>query len=414
MERLIEMFEEIIDIRDSRGKLHSATHIMVMSVCGILNKCMDFEDIYDYAKAHEKYFNEKLNLWNGIPCSATFRNVFRVIPAESFLRVFMNWLKEIVNKQSKKQIIIDGKALRGAPEKCTNGNIPYIVSAYLADIGISIGQVKVDDKSNEITAIPELLEILDIEGCIITIDAIGTQTQIMDTIIKKCGNFVLPVKLNNKGVNKETIDFFNDAIENDFNKKINSKKKKDSLEYKNRYEERFEVYITREKTHGREEEKTHGREEERIYIKTNNVKWLKDKKWKHIKSVVMAINNTTVHDNSIRYYFSSIDLPVEELAKIIRKHWQIENNLHWVLDMYFYEDLSRNRKDNALENLSILKKLCYNIIKMDKMYDRINKNGNLIKLSTKRKMNRYINYPNEFEELLSTIIPQIYFKDTGN
>ena len=414
MERLIEMFEEIIDIRDSRGKLHSATHIMVMSVCGILNKCMDFEDIYDYAKAHEKYFNEKLNLWNGIPCSATFRNVFRVIPAESFLRVFMNWLKEIVNKQTKKQIIIDGKALRGATEKCTNGNIPYIVSAYLADIGISIGQVKVDDKSNEITAIPELLEILDIEGCIITIDAIGTQTQIMDTIIKKGGNFVLPVKLNNKGVNKETIDFFNDAIENDFNKKINSKKKKDSLEYKNRYEERFEVYITREKTHGREEEKTHGREEERIYIKTNNVKWLKDKKWKHIKSVVMAINNTTVHDNSIRYYFSSIDLPVEELAKIIRKHWQIENNLHWVLDMYFYEDLSRNRKDNALENLSILKKLCYNIIKMDKRYDRINKNGNLIKLSTKRKMNRYINYPNEFEELLSTIIPQIYFKDTGN
>lgn len=406
MERLIEMFEEIIDIRDSRGKLHSATHIMVMSVCGILNKCMYFEDIYDYAKAHEKYFNEKLNLWNGIPCSATFRNVFRVIPAESFLRVFMNWLKEIVNKQTKKQIIIDGKALRGATEKCTNGNIPYIVSAYLADIGISIGQVKVDDKSNEITAIPELLEILDIEGCIITIDAIGTQTQIMDTIIKKGGNFVLPVKLNNKGVNKETIDFFNDAIENDFNKKINSKKKKDSLEYKNRYEERFEVYITREKTHGREEE--------RIYIKTNNVKWLKDKKWKHIKSVVMAINNTTVHDNSIRYYFSSIDLPVEELAKIIRKHWQIENNLHWVLDMYFYEDLSRNRKDNALENLSILKKLCYNIIKMDKRYDRINKNGNLIKLSTKRKMNRYINYPNEFEELLSTIIPQIYFKDTGN
>lgn len=406
MERLIEMFEEIIDIRDSRGKLHSATHIMVMSVCGILNKCMDFEDIYDYAKAHEKYFNEKLNLWNGIPCSATFRNVFRVIPAESFLRVFMNWLKEIVNKQTKKQIIIDGKALRGATEKCTNGNIPYIVSAYLADIGISIGQVKVDDKSNEITAIPELLEILDIEGCIITIDAIGTQTQIMDTIIKKGGNFVLPVKLNNKGVNKETIDFFNDAIENDFNRKINSKKKKDSLEYKNRYEERFEVYITREKTHGREEE--------RIYIKTNNVKWLKDKKWKHIKSVVMAINNTTVHDNSIRYYFSSIDLPVEELAKIIRKHWQIENNLHWVLDMYFYEDLSRNRKDNALENLSILKKLCYNIIKMDKRYDRINKNGNLIKLSTKRKMNRYINYPNEFEELLSTIIPQIYFKDTGN
>lgn len=106
--------------------------------------------------------------------------------------------------------------------------------------------------------------------------------------------------------------------------------------------------------------------------------------------------------------WSSVDLPIEELAKIIRKHWQIENNLHWVLDMYFYEDLSRNRKDNSMENLSILKKLCYNVIKMDKSYDKVNKNGNLVKLSSKRKMNRYIDYPEEFEELLTTVIPQIY------
>ena len=106
--------------------------------------------------------------------------------------------------------------------------------------------------------------------------------------------------------------------------------------------------------------------------------------------------------------WSSVDLPIEELAKIIRKHWQIENNLHWVLDMYFYEDLSRNRKDNSMENLSILKKLCYNVIKMDKSYDKVNKNGNLVKLSSKRKMNRYIDYPEEFEKLLTTVIPQIY------
>lgn len=400
MERLVEMFEEIIDIRDSSGKRHCLTHILVMSVCGILQKRMDFEDIYDYAKSHEKWFDKKLRLWNGIPSVGTFRNVFRLIPAESFLEIFLKWINCIVKEKTGKQIIIDGKAIRGATEKCTNGNIPYIVSAYLADIGISIGQVKVDDKSNEITAIPELLEILDIDGCIITIDAIGTQTEIMDKIIQKGGNFVLPVKMNNKGANKETIGFFEDTIEEDFKEKIKSKKRKENLEYINKQGEKFEVYITRENTHGRDEE--------RIYVKSSNVKWLKDKKWKHIKSIVMAINNTTVHDNSIRYYFSSIDLPVEELAKIIRKHWQIENNLHWVLDMYFYEDLSRNRKDNALENLSILKKLCYNIIKLDTRYDRINKNGNLVKLSTKRKMNRYIDYPKEFEELLFKVIPQIY------
>ena len=400
MERLVEMFEEIVDVRDSSGKRHCLTHILVMSVCGILQKRMDFEDIYDYAKAHEKWFDKKLNLWNGIPSVGTFRNVFRLIPAEQFLEIFLKWINCIVSEQSGKQIIIDGKAIRGATEKCIYGNIPYIVSAYLADTGISIGQVKENDKSNEITAIPELLEILDIDGCIITIDAIGTQTEIMDTIIKKGGNFVLPVKMNNKGANKDTIDFFNDSIEKDFNEKVKTKKKVDNLEYMNSYKEKFEVYVTRENTHGREEE--------RIYIKSNNINWLKDKKWKHIKCVIMAINNTTVHDNSIRYYFSSVDLPIEELARIIRKHWQIENNLHWVLDMYFYEDLSRNRKDNSMENLSILKKMCYNIIKMDKRYDRVNKNGNLVKLSIKRKMNRYIDYPEEFEELLTTVIPQIY------
>ena len=373
-----------------------------MSVCGILNKQIDFEDIHDYALAHEEYFNKKLELWSGIPCAATFRNVFRLIKPENFLKVFMEWIKKTVEKQSRKQIIIDGKAIRAATEKCRNENTPYIVSAYLADVGISIGQVKVEDKSNEITAIPELLELLDIGGCIITIDAIGTQTQIMDQIKKKKGNFVLPLKKNNKGAYKEVEEYFKDSLEKNFYERIKSKKLEDITTYVNSYGEEFEVYITRDKNHGRLEE--------RIYVKTKNVVWLKDKKWKHVESVVMAINNVTIHDNSVRYYVSSIDLPAEDLGKIIRKHWQIENNLHWVLDMYFYEDLSRARKDRAIENLSLVRKLCYNIIKMDTRYDRLNKNGNLVKLSTKRKMNRYTNYPEEFEELLNVIIPQIYNK----
>ena len=402
MDTLLEMFDEITDVRDSTGKRHCLSHILVMSVCGILNKQIDFEDIHDYALAHEEYFNKKLELWSGIPCAATFRNVFRLIKPENFLKVFMEWIKKTVEKQSRKQIIIDGKAIRAATEKCRNENTPYIVSAYLADIGISIGQGKVEDKSNEITAIPELLELLDIGGCIITIDAIGTQTQIMDQIKKKKGNFVLPLKKNNKGAYKEVEEYFKDSLEKNFYERIKSKKLEDITTYVNSYGEEFEVYITRDKNHGRLEE--------RIYVKTKNVVWLKDKKWKHVESVVMAINNVTIHDNSVRYYVSSIDLPAEDLGKIIRKHWQIENNLHWVLDMYFYEDLSRARKDRAIENLSLVRKLCYNIIKMDTRYDRLNKNGNLVKLSTKRKMNRYTNYPEEFEELLNVIIPQIYNK----
>ena len=399
MKSLFNHFEVLEDPRDIRGKKHELINIIIMTIYGILCGYNDFTNLADFLKVHEDYFNELLQLENGTPSHDTLSNVFKVIDSKKFMELFIEWIKDIV-KDKGMHLSIDGKAIKSARDKVNGGNTPYIVSAFLSDIGLSIGQLKVDDKSNEITAIPELLKILDIDGCIITIDAIGTQTEIMDKIIQKGGNFVLPVKMNNKGANKDTIDFFNDSIEKDFNAKVKSKKKVDNIEYINSYKEKFEVYVTRENTHGREEE--------RVYIKSNNISWLKDKKWKHIKCVIMAINNTTVHDNSIRYYFSSVDLPIEELAKIIRKHWQIENNLHWVLDMYFYEDLSRNRKDNAMENLSILKKLCYNIIKMDKRYDRVNKNGNLVKLSTKRKMNRYIDYPEEFEELLTTVIPQIY------
>ena len=138
-----------------------------------------------------------------MPSSEIFRNIFRLINLEQFLTIFMNWTNEMIKSKTGKQIIIDRKAIRGVTEKVWMEI--YHISAYLTYIGISIGQVKVEDKSNEITAIPELLEILDVEGCIITIDVIGTQTEIMDN--KKGGNFVLPVKMNNKGANRETIDF---------------------------------------------------------------------------------------------------------------------------------------------------------------------------------------------------------------
>ena len=401
MEKLKELFEEIIDVRDSSGKRHCLSHIMIIAVCGILNKCMDFEDIVDYAKAKKKWFDKYLKLWNGIPSPGTFRNVFRLVKAENFLTIFLEWINIIIEKKTGKQIIIDGKAIRAATEKCTNGNIPYIVSAYLADIGLSIGQIKVGEKSGEATAIPDLIELLDIEGCIITIDAIGTTKKIMDKIKDNKGEFVLALKDNFHDAYGEIKGYYEDALkELDLKGLSKSKLKKENKQYENRDNERFDIYITRDNEHGRKEE--------RIYIKSNNVKWFSSNKWKHVKSVVMAINNTTVNDNKIRYFVSSIDLPAEELGKIIRKHWQIENNLHWVLDMYFYEDLSRNRKDYALDNLSLLRKICYNIMKLDTRYDKINGNGNLIKLSTKRKMNRYVNYPKEFEELLFKVLPELY------
>jgi len=366
----------------------------------MLNGYNDFDDIYDYAKAHEGWLNELLGLWSGIPCARTINNAFRLIPPEAFLEVFMQWVNETIERATGCQIILDGKAIRAAAEKSTNGNTPYIVSAYLADLGISIGQKRVPDNTNEITTIPELLKLLDIEGCIITIDAIGTQEKIMKQIKKQKGEFVLPLKENQRGAYTEVDAFFREALTKDDIEIILANP---LYEYSLRYEslsgEQLEVYVKREKSHGRKTE--------RLYVKSQNISWLKDQRFKHITAVVMLITTTTVNDNSIKYCVSSIDLPTSDLAKIIRKHWQIENNLHWVLDMHFYEDLSRIRKDHALENMSLLRKLVYNIIKLDTRYDKINENGNIIKLSTKRKINRYKLYLNEFEELLFSLLPSL-------
>jgi len=398
--RLIELLDEIVDVRGSCGKRHSLLHILVMSVCAMLHGFNSFDDIYDYAKAHEAWLDGLLRLWNGIPCARTINNVFRLVPPEAFLEAFMKWVNETIERALGCQIIIDGKAMRAAAEKATNGNTPYIVSAYLADLGISIGQKRVDDKTNEITEIPKLLELLNIEGCIITIDAIGTQEKIMNQIKKQKGDFVLPLKENQRGTYAEVQAFFQEAItEKDLVQILSNPLYEYISHYKSLNGEDFEVYVKREKAHGR---KTN-----RIYIKTESTAWMTNQKFKHVNCLVMVITLTTVNDNSAKYYVSSINLPCQELGKIIRKHWQIENNLHWVLDMYFYEDLSRIRKDNAMENMSLLRKLVYNIIKLDTRYDKINKNGNIIKLSTKRKINRYNLYPSEFEELLFEFLPSL-------
>lgn len=400
MLRLIELLSEITDVRDSQGKRHCLLHIMVIAICALLHGYHDFEDIYDYAKANEGWFNFLLKLWNGIPCSRTMNNVFRLIPAEAFLTLFMQWINELIEIKTGSQIILDGKGIRAAADKAHNGNTPYIVSAYIADLGISVSQKRVDSKSNEITAIPEVIELLNIEGCIITIDAIGTQAQIMNQIKKNKGDFVLPLKENQRGVYAEAEKYFNDMLsETDIAEILRNPLYEYDCKYKNKVGETFEVYVHRERVHGRNTE--------RIYIKTDNVSWLKDDRFKHVTSPVKVITHTTVHDNSEKYYVSSISLTAKELGLIIRKHWQIENNFHWTIDMYLREDLCRVSKDMALENMALLRKLVYNIIMLDTRYDKLNKNGSLVKLSIKRKINRYNLYPKEFEELLFVFLPQI-------
>ena len=172
---LFERFEVLEDPRDIRGKKYKLIDILIMTIYGLLFGLKDFVNIADYMKLNEEYFTELLGLENGTPSHDCLSDIYARIDSKKFMEIFIKWTKDIVHKKTGKKISIDGKAVRSATDKINNGNIPYIVSAFIGELGLSIGQVKVDDKSNEITAIPELLDLIDIEGAIITIDAIGTQ-----------------------------------------------------------------------------------------------------------------------------------------------------------------------------------------------------------------------------------------------
>ena len=360
MQTMVEIFGKLEDMRDNRGKRHKLIDIIVMSVYAIICGNEDRENIADWLELRREYFKELLKLEHGIPCADTFLRVFRGINPHKFMEMFAEWVRNIPVGEGR-HIAIDGKAVKSAADKINGGNTPYIVSAFLTEIGISIGQVKCDEKSNEITAIPELLEILDISGCIITIDAIGCQSAIVKKIVEKEGHYCLSVKENQSNLYKDIHEYFRFA----FNDKIES--------------ENISYHITR--SYG------HGRIEKRKYYVANDealINHINDRnKWKNLKSVGMVENTREIDGKTTvqrKYYISDLGVTAERFAEITRNHWQIENSLHWILDVHFKEDFSKSKKDNSIFNLSLLRKICYNLIKLDDSF------GNI---SFKKKLNRY-------------------------
>jgi predicted transposase YbfD/YdcC len=302
--------------------------------------------------------------------------VFRIIEPVKFMEMFAEWVRSIPVGDGC-HIAIDGKAVRSAADKLNGGNTPYIVSAFLTEAGISIGQVECPDKSNEITAIPELLEILDISGCVITIDAIGCQDKIVKKIVSKEGHYCLSVKENQGNLYRDIDEYFRFALN-------------DRLESEN-----ISYHIT--KSYG------HGRLEKRKYYIVNEadlIAHINDrKKWKNLKSVGMVENTREIDGKKSvqrKYYILDIDVTAERFAEITRNHWQIENGLHWILDVHFREDFSTSKKDNSIFNLSLLRKICYNLIKLDDSFGKI---------SFKKKLNRYNFDFRLLENLIFYVIP---------
>lgn len=372
---LFERFEVLEDSRDERGKKYKLIDILIMNIYGLLCGLKDFTNIADFMKLKEDYFTKLLNLENGTPSHDCLSDLYASIDPKQFMKIFIEWTKDILEKKTGKKISIDGKAIKSATDKINNGNIPYIVSAFIGEIGLSIGEVKVDDKSNEITAIPELLDLLDIEGATITIDAIGTQEDIVNKIVNKGGHYVLPVKDNQRILKKEIksqFDSYNNLLGNP------------------------EVF------HKSTVDKDHGRIEEREYYLTYNTSKITDKeKWNTVNAVAyMRVtrterDETTITDN---YYIIDNKIEIDKLIDAIRDHWNIECGLHWRLDVILDEDHSTNKVGNSIENLSIIRKIIFNLASLDNRFGKV---------PLQRKLTRYMLDFENIEKLIFEVIPSI-------
>ena len=373
---LFERFEVLEDPRDIRGKKYKLIDILIMTIYGLLCGLTDYTNIADFMKLKEDYFTRLLNLENGTPSHDCLSDLFAQIDSKKFMNIFIEWTKDIVKKKTGMNISIDGKAVKSATDKINNGNIPYIVSAFIGEIGLSIGQVKVDDKSNEITAIPDLLDLLDIEGAIVTIDAIGTQEDIVNKIVyDNHAHYVLKVKDNQKELRKD--------IKRQFNK-INN------------------LYFNKDVIYKKTTEKDHGRGEIREYFLTYKTDEISDKtKWKTVNALAYVKVQTMEKDEvkiTERYYIIDFEITVNQLIESIRDHWNIECGLHWRLDVILDEDHSRNRVQNFINNLSIMRKIVFNLASLDNSFGKV---------PLQRKLTRYMLDFKNIEKLIFDVIPNI-------
>ncbi len=372
---LFERFEVLEDPRDIRGKRYKLIDILIMTIYAILCGQEDYVNIAYFMKLKEEYFTNLLGLENGTPSHDCLSDLYAKIDSKKFMQIFIEWVKEIVKNKTGKIISIDGKAVRNATDKINGGNIPYIVSAFLGDVGLSISQVKVDDKSNEITAIPNLLELIDIKGSTITIDAIGTQEEIVNKIVDKKAHYVLKAKENQKSLYKDIKKYFN---------------------------KQYNLYGNKEIKYKKTIEKDHGRAEIREYFLSYNVDTITDKeKWKTVKAIAyvkvqtMINEEVTITDN---YYIIDYPIEINGLEEVIRDHWNIECGLHWRLDVIMNEDNSRNRIKNSINNLSILRKIVFNLASLDTSFGKV---------PLKRKLTNYMLDFSKIERLIFEVIPSL-------
>lgn len=337
---MCEYFKELTDPRQAGKIKHNLLEIIVMTICAVIAGCDVWEDIVDYCRVKEEWFREALhmNLENGIPSHDTMQRVWGMLEPKEFERCFCAWVEAVRKKTEGEIVSIDGKTVRRSGGR--NQKPIHMVSAWANQSQMVLGQLATDKKSNEITAVPELLEMLDVRGCIITADAMSCQKAITGKIAEKEGDYVLALKDNHPVFHDEVRAYFETALKEPQNyPAVKSLKTTDS---------------------------GHGRIETRTYYLSNEIDWYENKAdWSNLRAFGMVctrVEKQGTITEDVRHFITSLD-DITLFSRAIRKHWGIENSLHWCLDMTFREDYSRIRKDHSAENMAVVRHMALNILK---------------------------------------------------
>ncbi len=340
-------FGKIPDPRVGNATRHKLIDILVVAILAVICGADGWSDVELFGNSKRKWLQTFLELPHGIPSHDTFGRVFARIDPQEFERSFMSWVQTIQELTQGEVIAIDGKQLRGSQDRGIGQDAIDIVSAWATANELVLGEVKVDEKSNEITAIPKLLQLLDISGCLITIDAIGTQTEIAAMIVERGGDYLLAVKENQGQLYEDLETLFSG--------------------------DQGEGFVQKGYTHARKVDNSHGRMEIRECWAISEEEYLDflrgRERWKGVQTLARIVSERRLPEKTeikTRYYISSLHLNAKAFLRAKRSHWGIENRLHWVLDIAFQEDHSRVRKDHAPENFAILRHMAVNMLKQEK------------------------------------------------
>jgi predicted transposase YbfD/YdcC len=344
-------FRSLKDPRVRGRSRHLLVDIIVVAICGVIANCDDWSDIVLFARERLTWFKRFLKLPEGIPCHDTFERVFAKLDPRVFGRCCVEWLRHAADLVGAGHIAIDGKTLCGSAG--SKWGPLHLVSAWATQASLTLGQVAVDGKSNEITAIPQLLELLDLRGTLVSIDAMGCQKEIAKKITDAKGDYVLVVKRNQEHLLEDVHDTVGRALEQHLDGELPK------------------GVVTEYTT----SETGHGRHENRTYVVVHDTTDIRDRQvWPKLSSVGMCASERTVNGittTEVRYFIGSRKMSAQQYAKVLRGHWRIENNLHWQLDISFGEDQSRIQERHAAANFALLRKMALSLLKQHPHQDSI-------------------------------------------